>query len=186
MSLFNLENSKSGYRVDFVLYGAASVLMAVVLIIAGPRDRGWEIVTLVLTGLVAWTFLEYALHRFVLHGLKPFRTWHVEHHRHPAALICTPTILIGALIAALVLLPALVLADLWRAYALSFGLLAGCLVYAITHHALHHWNMHGAWFMRRKRWHALHHDSRNSPLGRPGYYGVTSSFWDHVLGSHDQ
>jgi hypothetical protein len=65
------------------------------------RVRCLELVALALLGLVAWTLLEYALHRFVLHGLQPFRTWHAEHHRRPRALIGTPTILSATLIAAL-------------------------------------------------------------------------------------
>jgi cyclopropane-fatty-acyl-phospholipid synthase len=178
MHLFTLEHSKLAYRADFVLYGAASAALAVFLMVAAPRGLRLELAALAIAGLVGWTLIEYLLHRFVLHGLKPFSTWHAEHHHRPTALICTPTVLSGTLIAVLIFLPALLLGDLWRACALTCGMLVGYLGYAITHHAIHHWRMDSAWLRQRKLWHALHH----TPNGPPGHYGVTSAFWDHVLG----
>lgn len=178
MGFFTLEHGRLAYLADFALYGSAVVVLAVFLMIAGPSEQRLEIVAFATAGLGGWTAIEYVLHRFVLHGLQPFRRWHVEHHRRPAALIFTPTILSATLIIMLVFLPALLLGDLWRACALTFGLLIGYLGYAITHHAVHHWRADHAWLKKRKRWHALHHHSEQA-----GYYGVTSSFWDMVFGS---
>jgi sterol desaturase/sphingolipid hydroxylase (fatty acid hydroxylase superfamily) len=180
MSLFRMEHSKTAYRVDFVLYGAAVVLLAAFLLVAGPRGQRLEIVVFVGVGLASWTLIEYALHRFVMHGLQPFRRWHAEHHQQPRALIFTPTILSATLITVLVFLPALALSDnLWRACALTLGVLTGYLFFSITHHAIHHWRADSSWLKQRKRWHALHHHA----IGPSGYFGVTSAFWDHVFGS---
>ncbi|MBT9612876.1 MAG: sterol desaturase family protein [Burkholderiales bacterium] len=178
MNLFTLEHSKSAYRADFVLYGIAVALLAVFLLVAGPRAQRLGIVAFALVGLGSWSAMEYALHRFVLHGLQPFRRWHAAHHQRPRALIFTSTILSATLIAILIFLPTLLLGDLWRACALTLGLLTGYLGYAITHHAIHHWRADNAWLKDRKRWHALHHHSE-----QPGCYGVTSTFWDQVFGS---
>ncbi len=178
MDVFNFEHGRLAYLADFALYGSAVVLLAAFLLIAGPVEQRLEIVTLALVGLAGWTAIEYVFHRFVLHGLQPFRRWHVEHHRRPAALICTPTILSATLIVVLVFLPSLLLGDLWRACALTFGLLTGYLGYTIMHHAVHHWHADNAWLKKRKRWHALHHHSEQAAC-----YGVTSSFWDLVFGS---
>lgn len=180
MHLFTLEHSKSAYRADFVMYGAASVALAAFLAIAGPRADRMEIAAFALLGLASWTLIEYVLHRFVLHGLRPFSTWHAEHHQRPKALICTPTILSAALIAALVFLPALFLGDLWIACALTFGVLTGYLAYTITHHATHHWHTDNAWLRSRKRWHALHHGHNM----HSGHFGVTSAVWDQLFGSN--
>ena len=95
----------------------------------------------------------------------------------PRALIGTPTILSAVLITALVFIPALALSDVWRARALTFGLLTGYLVYAIVHHATHHWRSDLAWLRHVRRHHALHH----SPVAAPARYGVTSAFWDVVF-----
>lgn len=121
MGLLTTEHSKPAYLADFIVYGTASVALASLLAIAGPRERWLDIVSSTVLGLLAWTVVEYGLHSFVLHGLQPFRGWHGEHHRRTRALIGTPTILSATLIAALVFLPALLLADLWRASALTFG-----------------------------------------------------------------
>lgn len=178
MGVLTFEHSRLAYLADFALYGSAVVALAGFLVIATPGQQRLEIVLFALVGLGGWTAIEYLLHRFVLHGLQPFRRWHVEHHRRPAALIYTPTILSATLIVVLVFLPSLLLGDLWRACALTFGLLAGYLGYAITHHAVHHWHADNAWLKQRKRWHALHHHGEHA-----GCYGVTSSFWDRVFGS---
>jgi sterol desaturase/sphingolipid hydroxylase (fatty acid hydroxylase superfamily) len=177
MGLLTTEYSRAGYLADFVVYAMASTVLAVLLAIVAPYERRTELMALALLGLVAWTLLEYVLHRFVLHGMQPFQAWHAEHHRRPRALIGTPTILSTALIAALVFLPVLVLSDLWRAFALTFGLLTGYMVYAIVHHATHHWRADTAWLRRIKRHHALHH----SPVAAVARYGVTSALWDVVF-----
>lgn len=177
MTLFSLEHTKAAYGADFALYGTAIVVMAAFLL-AGSSQHWLENVILVLAGLSSWTAIEYTLHRFVLHGVQPFRRWHAEHHLRPTALICTPTILSATLITMLVFLPAMVLGDLWRACAVTLGMLTGYLAYAITHHATHHWRADNAWVKQRKRLHALHHH-----IDQPGWYGVTTAFWDHVFGT---
>ena len=102
MGMFTLEHSRAAYRVDFILYGAAVVALATGTLAAGPREQIAQVVALILAGLCAWSAIEYALHRFVLHGLAPFRQWHALHHERPAALICAPTILSAGLIVGLV------------------------------------------------------------------------------------
>ena len=178
MGLFTLEHSKMAYRADFALYGIAVVSLAGFLLWGGPVVHRLEIGLWVMAGLAGWSLVEYALHRFVLHGLQPFQRWHAEHHDRPTALICSPTVLSAALICALVFLPALLLGGLWRACAMTLGVVAGYLAYAITHHATHHWRTDSTWLRDRKRWHALHHHQRS-----PGCYGVTSGVWDHVFGT---
>ena len=178
MRLFTLEQSKATYRADFALYGVAVLALTTFMALGGPPGQRLTMIAFTLAGLGSWTAIEYALHRFVLHGLQPFRGWHEEHHRRPTALICTPTIFSAALIATLVFLPALLLGNLWCASALTLGVLSGYLAYAVIHHATHHWRGDNAWLKQRKRWHALHHHQ-----AQPGYYGVTSGFWDHVFGS---
>ncbi|MDC6169501.1 sterol desaturase family protein [Paucibacter sp. XJ19-41] len=183
MRLFSIEHSRRAYRADFALYGLACLLLTAILLMAGPPGQGLRLLGLAVAGLSGWTLLEYVLHRFVLHGLPPFKRWHAEHHRRPRALICTPTLLSAALIAGLVFVPALLLGDWWQACALTVGLLGGYLIYALTHHALHHGPTRQGWLRRRQQWHALHHGSQHVLQRRPGHYGVTSAFWDHVFGS---
>lgn len=180
MGLLTIEHGKTAYAVDFVMYGATVTTLGAFLAIEGPRGQSLEIVGLALLGLASWTLVEYALHRFILHGLQPFRAWHAEHHQRPRALIGTPTMLSGTLIAGLVFLPMLALGDRWSAYAVTFGLVTGYFVYTVAHHAAHHWPAKNSWTRQRKRSHALHH----GPGGQLGCFGVTSAFWDVVFGTN--
>jgi cyclopropane-fatty-acyl-phospholipid synthase len=179
MGYLTTEHHKAGYAADFVLYGGAALGLSLLLVLAGPPARRPELLALALVGLFAWTLVEYGLHRFVLHGPQPFRGWHEEHHRRPRALIGTPTVLSATLIAALVFMPAVVFGDLWRACALTLGLLTGYFLYSVMHHAIHHWRPGNAWTRRARRWHALHH----SPVEPAGRYGVSSGLWDVVFGT---
>ena len=179
MELFRLEHSRAAYCADFAMYGAAVILLAGFLTEYAPAGQRAVMLALALVGLMSWTGIEYVLHRFVLHGIDPFRRWHAQHHQRPSALIAAPTILSASLIASLVFLPALLVLNGWRAGALTLGVLTGYVAYAVTHHATHHWRADNAWLAQRKRWHALHHHQ----VEHPGCYGVTSGFWDRVFGS---
>lgn len=178
MGLFKLEHSRFVYWTDFLFYGAA-VLGLTAFLSVELHWIGWPVAAAwMLVGLLGWTIAEYGLHRFILHGLQPFRGWHEAHHQRPFALICTPTILSASLIVGLVLLPAWWLGGWWRACAGTLGFLIGYFAYALTHHAAHHWRADSEWLQRRKRCHALHHHASGD-----GHFGVTSSAWDLVFGS---
>jgi sterol desaturase/sphingolipid hydroxylase (fatty acid hydroxylase superfamily) len=177
MGLLTIEHGKAAYRADFAVYGAAVVTLGAFLLVATPPGQRAASALGAALGLAGWTVVEYVIHRFVLHGMAPFKVWHEEHHRRPTALICAPTVLSASLIFVLVFLPVLALDGLWRACAVTLGVLAGYLAYAVTHHATHHWQADNAWLKRRKRWHALHH---HRAVQRAGF-GVTSAFWDHVF-----
>ncbi len=179
MRLFALEHGEKGYRADVALYGVAAVTLTSYLLLCGQPGQLSATGALVLLGLVGWTVIEYVLHRFVLHGIHPFRRWHAEHHKRPTALIFTPTVVSAALIAMLVFLPALLEWNLRLASALTLGVVVGYLAYSLTHHAIHLWPADNAWLKRRKRWHALHHHQVDGPI----CYGVTTSFWDQVFGT---
>ena len=179
LRLFSLEHSRAAYFADFAFYAGAVLVLTTALLAGCPRAQWLEMAGLTLAGLVSWSAIEYILHRFVLHGLQPFKSWHAVHHQRPTALICTPTALSALLLALLVFLPALLLGSLWRACAVTLGVLAGYLAYTVTHHATHHWRGESAWLMRRKQWHAQHHHHTT----QPGFFGVTSGFWDGIFGS---
>jgi sterol desaturase/sphingolipid hydroxylase (fatty acid hydroxylase superfamily) len=180
MSIVSLEHSKSTYWADYAAYAVIVMGLFTALVLGAPATQWAGIVTTTLAGLAAWTLVEYVMHRFVLHGLEPFQGWHLKHHDRPTALISAPTILSATLIAGLVFLPALLLIGPWHACALTLGLTIGYFIYALTHHATHHWRADNAWLKRRKSWHAMHHHAHGD---KAGCYGVSSSFWDRVFRS---
>jgi cyclopropane-fatty-acyl-phospholipid synthase len=183
MRLFKLEHSPLAYGADLALYGLASIALALTLALASPSALRPELLLWAVAGITSWSLIEYLLHRFVLHGLAPFDGWHAQHHQRPTALITSPTAFSASLMLLLVTWPAWALLGRWPACALSFGVLTGYFLYALTHHATHHAHGSSAWLLQRKRWHALHHSARGAKLDAPGYYGVTSGLWDWVFGT---
>jgi cyclopropane-fatty-acyl-phospholipid synthase len=176
MVLFTLEHGKAAYRADFAFYGAVIGGLGLALA-AGPlRGPGWWWLGMVALGLFSWTAIEYALHRYILHGLQPFQRWHAMHHERPQALIATPTVITALAFVLLVFAPAWALGSIGAACAWTLGVLIGYLAYAMTHHATHHWRGQGRWLLQRKRHHALHHHKSHG-----GCFGVTSGLWDFVL-----
>ena len=182
-SMYKFEHSKAASRLDLASLGGASVGLGAVLFLLRPGAHLTDSAAWAALGLALWSLLEYGLHRYVLHGLRPFSTWHAEHHRRPTARIYSPTFVSVALIGALIYLPMWLFLGVWPACALAFGVLSGYFAYSVTHHAVHHRSAADRWWLRRRHWHVLHHARPRDPMARPGYYGVTSAFWDHVFRS---
>jgi sterol desaturase/sphingolipid hydroxylase (fatty acid hydroxylase superfamily) len=176
--MFALEHTKATYWGDYVMYAVAIAGLSFCLYALAPRTGWMAMIALAFAGLGSWSLVEYAMHRFVLHGIEPFRTWHAKHHERPTALISAPTALSGTLIALLVFAPALIASSLWVAVSLTLGVTIGYLTYALCHHATHHWRARGRWLKERKRWHAIHHRNAHGAC-----YGVTFTFWDRVFGT---
>ena len=61
-------------------------LLAILLLTISPFGLSSD-TTLFAAGIVVWTFAEYVVHRFVLHGLLP--TQHGLHHASPDAAVLT-------------------------------------------------------------------------------------------------
>lgn len=172
--LVAFERSRLAYVLDFFIYGC--LLLVLTGFVAGDlRYIPWTL-AVVLTGILSWTFLEYVLHRYVLHSIEPFRRWHEAHHQQPRALICTPTIISLSLFVVLLFLPAVLLMGVRHAAQLQLGVLAGYFFYSLTHHAAHHWRGWSYASKRRKTWHAFHHHSTV-----PICFGVTTRCWDYFF-----
>jgi sterol desaturase/sphingolipid hydroxylase (fatty acid hydroxylase superfamily) len=164
------------YYSDFVAYPAVLLALAGGAFATLP-PAGWLFwVPAFAAGLLAWTLVEYIAHRVFLHHTPVLAALHEEHHRRPSAMIGTPIWISGALLGGTVLaLWALLGVDL--ASGVGAGLVAGYLWYMVVHHTSHHTRPDPASYLyRAKRRHGLHHHGR-----RPGNFGVTTSFWDHVF-----
>ncbi|MEY2655455.1 MAG: hypothetical protein RLZZ524_2483, partial [Pseudomonadota bacterium] len=81
MGLLSFEHSPLAYRSDFIAYGLAVAALGASLVLDTPAGAAVASIAGVAVGLLLWTALEYALHRWVLHGLEPFRHWHAQHHQ---------------------------------------------------------------------------------------------------------
>jgi sterol desaturase/sphingolipid hydroxylase (fatty acid hydroxylase superfamily) len=135
-------------------------------------------------GLLAWTMMEYTLHRFVFHyhpssdwGRKIHWTFHGVHHDYPSdplRLVMVPSVSLP--LGALSYLAVRLLGGADVAVAFFPGLLTGYLFYDLTHYAVHHFPIKGAVFGRLREHHLRHHFSEPDRG-----YGVSSPLWDAVF-----
>lgn len=179
--MIKLEQNRASYFADFVAYPVAIVL-GVIMLVARAPDPAWFLLLCALAGFFAWSLVEYVLHRFLFHHVQPFKGWHDEHHKHPYALIGTPTAVSLALIILLGFVPLIFAVGLWPALAAIVGLTCGYFLYLVVHHAVHHWKTKpGSWMRARQQDHARHHAQ-----GVEGWYGVITPFWDRVFSTNNR
>ena len=143
-------------------------------------------------GVVAWTAVEYAVHRYVLHGRFPdgpgllehflhkyFDHLHWEHHKRP----WDGNHINGTIRDTLpFLLPVAMLCFLFplaTAPALLAGFVQAYIAEEWVHHSVHFCEFRGRYFRYIKRHHLYHH----SPKGSAVAYGLSNGFWDVVSGT---
>ena len=173
-----LVNNPVNYRVGWVVDAlGASLFLRLGL---GAPGSWMASAAAALAGLIAWGFVEYALHRWLGHGPPSFaRRGHAHHHSNDAALIAAPifAVLIGAFTVWAVL--SLIVPG-GVASLLVFGLYVGYNYYGLLHHLLHH---HEAFavrigLQRLEHVHSIHHGLQTVN------FGVTTTLWDRVLGTY--
>ena len=172
---------KLTYYSDFVVYPVVIVGLAALGVVTHATwvDRTeWLCVGLV--GFVAWTLVEYVLHRSVLHKHTYFAPMHGQHHASPLAFIGTPSWISVSVLCLVVLVPTWLWLGFYLADGLTVGVMLGYWWYGLVHHVIHH---HAnapspSYFNNLRAWHMRHHYSPKS-----GNFGVTTSLWDHVFGT---
>lgn len=137
-------------------------------------------------GLLAWTLVEYVLHRFVFHyvpkgklGGRLHFIFHGVHHDYPndaKRLVMPPSVSIP--LASLFYLLFSVILDGAYLYPFFSAFLLGYLIYDIGHYSIHHFNFKNKWFKKIKKHHMKHHydDPDNG-------FGVSSALWDNIFKS---
>lgn len=137
-----------------------------------------HLATLVASGFLLWTLLEYLLHRFIYHVIpSPLSVGHDLHHHRPRELIGVPWWLTSLLVVALFT----GLAKTFQPASLGVLMSAtwlGYICYCILHHASHHWRLGSGYLRKMKQHHLLHH-------AHPQYnWGFTTALWDRIFGTY--
>jgi len=131
----------------------------------------------VVVGFIAWSFLEYVIHRWVGHGRPSMaRRGHARHHADDTALISTPALVVMAIACGMSAILSIVF-PIGVACLSVFGLYAGYNYYALLHHLQHRRGTVPACLAGLERVHRIHHDRHTVN------YGVTTTLWDHLLGT---
>ena len=141
------------------------------------------------SGIVAWTPLEYLVHRYILHGVFPkkngvipralhhlFDASHADHHARPWDGMYINGHL-DTVFPAVVFFPLSFLAPYYTAPLLVATVFQCFVVEEWTHHAIHFWSFKSRYFQYVRRRHLFHHSRHGVGRG----YGMTSGIWDVVL-----
>jgi sterol desaturase/sphingolipid hydroxylase (fatty acid hydroxylase superfamily) len=169
---------KLSYFADFVACPVASIALLAATIWR-EQLSGLEIwVVAFSSGIAGWTLVEYAIHRWIYHGVPWIRTLHQRHHENPQSYEGSPAFLSVLLIFTFVYAPLLRTAPLVASGATA-GMLIGYLGYMTVHHLDHfHPLKRNRYFYRAWKAHARHHHARQA-----GNFGVTTAFWDRCFGT---
>ena len=169
-----------------VLYTAYAML---ILGIALRSPHRWTALVFFGLGIAAWTYLEYLVHRYILHGRFPdgpspwkhalhkyFDHLHIEHHQRPWDGNHVSGTIRDTLPFAIVLAAACFLFPFHTAPVFLAGLLQAYIAEEWVHHSVHFCQFKGRYFQYIKRHHLYHH----SPKGLVVGYGLSSGIWDVV------
>ncbi len=136
-----------------------------------------------LFGLVFFSLIEYAVHRWLLHDVRSALFYlHDAHHNEPekTSAFLFPT-------SFLLLMPIWYLLR-WglhfqQASYFLMGLSAGYFYFDTLHHVEHTMRINKIpfrWLKKRWAYHSVHHRINQ------GNFGVITPFWDHVFGTHQK
>lgn len=137
-------------------------------------------ITSLLLGVLLWTFMEYAIHRWVFH-YHPTTDWgkrlhflvHGIHHDYPrdSTRLVMPLLVSVPLAGAFFLLFYFLLGT--YAYTVFSGFIAGYIAYDSIHYATHHFPMNNRLGKFLKHYHLRHHYNDEHTA-----YGISTPLWD--------
>jgi sterol desaturase/sphingolipid hydroxylase (fatty acid hydroxylase superfamily) len=173
------------YPVSF-LYTAWSMIILGVALRSG---RAWTALLSFALGIAAWTWIEYLVHRHILHGRFPdgpapwthalhkyFDHLHIEHHQRPWDGNHVSGTIRDTLPFAVVLAAVSFLFPFHTAPVFLAGILQAYIAEEWIHHSVHFCQFKARYFQYIKRHHLYHH----SPKGMGVGYGLSSGIWDVV------
>ena len=138
-------------------------------------------------GFLAWTVVEYFMHRFFLHWQVTKEPWrimssgfHILHHEIPNRqdYVVAPIVMTLPLFFVFGGAFCLLSGGWINGFLISSGLASCFVAYEWMHYQAHHGTSNNRFMKYMKKYHMLHHfnDSEN-------YFGVTTPFWDWVFGT---
>lgn len=144
---------------------------------------------LLAAGVLAWTFVEYVLHRWLFHWDAPgewgktFHWWaHGVHHDWPRdryRLVMPPAVSLSLYLLFFTLFQLVMGAAAWG---FGAGFVVGYIAYDMLHYYMHHASPKSEYMKALRKHHLTHHSPRK---GHDCKYGVSTQLWDHVFRTVD-
>lgn len=170
----------SSTRSNYLVGQAADFLVSFALLAAAfwyDHSQPLASALVVVLGLLIFSFIEYAFHRWLFHGPVPlFEQGHTLHHEKPLGYDSLPFFFPPVVILLIAAALALVL-PLGIALLLSGAIALGYALYGFSHLVIHRRRFNHS---LARKWAAVHHVHHHHPDKN---YGVTSPLWDLILGT---
>ena len=165
----------------FLTYSAAMLYWSIAQTSLSPGTT----ISLFCAGLLAFTWIEYATHRYVFH-MRTFTrlreklqyTIHGVHHEFPKdkSRLAMPPLLSATIATVLLFLLRVILGDL--TFGLLPGMMTGYAMYLMIHYVLHAYEPPKNFFRILWTNHSIHH-YRDPDAA----FGVSSPLWDYIYGT---
>lgn len=172
MQDLNWNLSRHEYMSDFFLVPALVLAATAAAVALGEPSAKWA--ASFLLGALAWTLIEYLVHRFVLHVF--FRRDHARHHAKPQAWIGISPLVSTGTLALLWALAVGAAGDAGVGSMLFIGFAVGYYAYVWVHFLIHHSSSSLLESLRRH--HMFHHRK-----GARANFGVSLLIWDRIFGT---
>lgn len=174
--LARLSTSHFNLRAGLISDSLISVLLIAAGIWYGRMQPALAALTS-LCGLFAFTFIEYAAHRWLFHGnTGPFKAGHDNHHVNPLGYDALPFFMPPLFMCALGLLFSLAI-PVGYAFLLAGTIAMGYAAYGLSHVVIH---VHRFKSPAMRRWAGFHNIHHYHPDAN---FGVTTGLWDVILGT---
>ncbi|MGH8215505.1 MAG: sterol desaturase family protein [Rhodanobacteraceae bacterium] len=177
--LSKLSTSRFNLRAGLTCDGLVSVVLVAAALWYGQIRITAAALTM-LAGLTAFTFIEYAAHRWLFHGRTgPFEAGHDNHHLNPCGYDALPFFLPPMFMCALAAIFALAI-PVGYALLLAGVIAGGYAAYGMAHVVIHVRRFNSPLMRRWAGFHNIHHYHPESN------FGVTTGLWDVLLGTRYQ
>ena len=130
-------------------------------------------------GLFCWTFIEYFVHRFLMHGKEKEdyqKSDHFQHHTHPGIIFTGKLKRIISIVTAILVTWNSILFSSYLLF--PAGIITGIALYLNMHRLLHS-HLASKWFSRLQKFHMQHHFGETERC-----FGVTTTWWDMIFNTN--
>lgn len=174
--VLKMSQTQVNYWAEFTV----DIPLAGMLIFEGLHHRGFNFIVAFLTillGLFLFSFIEYFIHRRVLHGSIQFMVRaHRAHHENPLGYDALPFFLPALMLLSITGI-CVVLVPRGIAFLLTGTVGFGYAVYGLSHFSIHHHRFHQVLARNWAANHHIHHYHADTN------FGVTTPLWDILLGT---
>ena len=177
--ILQVTQTKWNYYLSLITDGSVAVLFLIFAI--KYSNNAFATLAIFILGILAFTFIEYAVHAWLFHGngMRVFIEGHGHHHSDPFSYDAMPFFM-SFVVALLFLFVFNLFLPLEDSLAFIGGMVGGYFNYGIMHHIMHRREFASPYWRYMQEFHFVHHKKPKMN------HGVTTDIWDRVFNTYYQ